>query len=94
MLPLPDEMDFKRQLTLPDWIVLVLQNTNSRVLLVANPVLPQDLAEIARTGQRRTDNGEPGNGKTSSFPRRIAGTRRLLFSFSVVGSPLPGCPVL
>jgi nucleotide-binding universal stress UspA family protein len=45
VVPLPDEMDRGKQFALPDWIQFVLQNARCRVLLVANPVLPTDLAE-------------------------------------------------
>jgi amino acid transporter/nucleotide-binding universal stress UspA family protein len=45
VLPLPDEMDRGKQFALPEWIQFVLQNARCRVLLVANPVLPTDLAE-------------------------------------------------
>ena len=45
VLPLPDEMDLGKQITLPGWTLHVLQNAPCRVLLVANPVLPTDLAE-------------------------------------------------
>jgi hypothetical protein len=45
VLPLAEEMDFGRPVSLPAWIQHVLQNAHSRVLLVANPVLPTDLAE-------------------------------------------------
>jgi amino acid transporter len=45
ILPLPEEIDFGKQITLPVWMQQVLQNAPSRVLLVANPVLPTDLVE-------------------------------------------------
>jgi nucleotide-binding universal stress UspA family protein len=45
IVPLPDEMDRGKTLALPEWIQHVLQNSPSRVLLVADPVLPTDLAE-------------------------------------------------
>src|SRR5262249_11528651 len=45
VLPLPEEMDRARPIALPAWIQHVLQNARCRVLLVANPVLPTDLAE-------------------------------------------------
>lgn len=45
VLPLPDELDRARQIIVPPWIQHVLQNAHCRVLLVANPVLPTDLAE-------------------------------------------------
>jgi amino acid transporter len=45
VLPLPDEMDRARPLDLPEWMRHVLQNARCRVMLVANPVLPKELAE-------------------------------------------------
>jgi amino acid transporter len=45
ILPMPDEIDFGKQIALPVWTQQVLQNAPSRVLLVANPVLPTDLVE-------------------------------------------------
>jgi amino acid transporter len=45
VLPLPVEIDRGKHLALPDWIQFVLQNARCRVLLVADPVLPTDLAE-------------------------------------------------
>ena len=45
LLPLPEEVDRAKQLSLPAWIMHVLQNARCRVLLIADPGLPQDLAE-------------------------------------------------
>jgi amino acid transporter len=45
LIPLPDDLERSRQLGLPDWIVHVLRNARCRVMLIANPVLPSDLAD-------------------------------------------------
>jgi amino acid transporter len=45
VLPLSDELVHGKQIALPDWIRYVLLNTRSRVLLVANPMLPTELAD-------------------------------------------------
>jgi hypothetical protein len=45
VVPLPDEMDRSKQLAAPAWVQHVLQHAHSRVLLVANPVLPTELVE-------------------------------------------------
>jgi amino acid transporter len=45
ILPLPEELDRTRPLPLPDWTREVLQSARCRVLLIANPVLPTELAE-------------------------------------------------
>ena len=45
VLPLPDDLPRGPKLELPAWIQFVLQNARCRVLLVANPVLPKELAE-------------------------------------------------
>jgi len=45
LLPVPDEMPRGKQMDLPAWIPYVLLNARCRVLLIANPVLPTELAE-------------------------------------------------
>ncbi|HZZ78093.1 MAG TPA: APC family permease [Gemmataceae bacterium] len=45
VVPLPDEMDRSKQFTTPAWIQHILQHAHSRILLVANPALPTELAE-------------------------------------------------
>ncbi len=45
VLPLPEEMDRSKPIALPEWMQHVLQHARSRVLLVADPVLPTELAE-------------------------------------------------
>lgn len=45
ILPLPEEVDRARPINLPAWMQHVLQNARCRVLLVADPALPKELAE-------------------------------------------------
>src|SRR5207247_1151192 len=45
LVPLPEEVDRAKQLNLSVWIMHVLQNARCRVMLIADPGLPQDLAE-------------------------------------------------
>lgn len=45
ILPISDEIDRAKPLALPSWASHILQNARCRVMLVANPMLPKELAE-------------------------------------------------
>ncbi len=45
VVPISDDIDRAKPLALPGWVVYVLQNARCRVMLVANPMLPKDLAD-------------------------------------------------